>query len=252
MTHIPQASLARPHRAWEWVGSDVAEFSSLSWKKKTKFILFVDLATKLVSVGCVAEYPLNEARAESADQLIDLFTTHWLQDRPDPMWFFGDAAKSYGSKKFRDFLGDTMIGDLIGPGQAPEGHGDVEIMIKLIKTTARIIHKEKPALNPMVCIKLSVAAHNALETVRGYSPFQWAYGRSNPIVERALRAATSGMESNSTKDDFMTLLQERDLAETAYRKSKALTRLSILQNTKSRQPLKDYNTGEKKGGFKSR
>ena len=74
------------------------------------------------------------------------------------------------------------------------------------------------------------------ESVAGYSPYQWAYGRNDGEIAEDEKLWQHGLSYRDAKHDFTVLARNRAEAEECYRRSKALERLSILKNSKVRQP----------------
>ena len=62
-------------------------------------------------------------------------------------------------------------------------HGLVESAIRDIKMTASAIHLEQPTLNPQLSLMLACAAFNSTEYTKGYSSFQWCYGKDYVITD---------------------------------------------------------------------
>ena len=134
-------------------------------------------------------------------------------------------------------------GLLLTPGQAPWAHGIVESCMKRIKRTFYILQHEDPARNVKAALAMAVRAANVCENVAGFSPMQWAYGRADGSLEPD-KFFSLGITTEDKNTDFVDLIQGRSKAEHAYRRAKALERISILHNTKVRQQLREYALGE--------
>jgi len=63
-------------------------------KKKARFLLMIDLATKLRVVSVIKTYPELVMQSESAEEVIESFTTSWLAHFPKPQTVIADNAKS--------------------------------------------------------------------------------------------------------------------------------------------------------------
>ena len=76
--------------------------------------------------------------------------SHWLQDKPKPVWMVCDSARSFASKKFVQDAAESGIGEHLTPGQAPWAHGELEHTVKIIKDTvsgcAKECHEERFAV----------------------------------------------------------------------------------------------------------
>ena len=87
-------------------------------------------------------------------------------------------------------------------------------------------------------------AANTCENIAGFTPYQWAQGHSDGDVPESERMYRHGLSGRDAKDDWATLTRHRQDAEGYYRRAKALERLSILKNSKVRQPIKEYAIGD--------
>ena len=85
-------------------------------------MVYVDLATKLVTVDVLMLYDRSKARAESGDQLLQSFATTSLQDRPRPEWVYADSGKGFDCTVFREFCGSVRCGLVLTPGHRLHGH----------------------------------------------------------------------------------------------------------------------------------
>ena len=59
--------------------------------------------------------------------------------------------------------------------------------VKDVKMTASAIQTDQPTLEPKVTLMLACAALNATEYTKGYSSFQWAYGKDYVLTDEDLR-----------------------------------------------------------------
>ena len=97
------------YRAWQAVTVDVAEWNIPGSKKKAKFALFMDMATKLRVVQPLLVYEVLAMQAESTDEVIQAFSERWLGVFPKPEVVIFDAAYSFASEKMHDFLASVNI-----------------------------------------------------------------------------------------------------------------------------------------------
>ena len=75
------------------------------------------------------------------------------------------------------FLSDTGV-QLAPPAEKESwAHGQIEAAMKDVKMTASAIQLGSPTQDPVITLHLTVAALNSTEYVKGYSSFQWCYGR---------------------------------------------------------------------------
>ena len=98
---VPNASTNPLPEPWTHVGLDVGEWPVPEWNLKVKFVLYVDLATKMKVVDVLLRYPFHELKTESADAVIKSFSLHWLARSPKPLFLIPDNAKSLRARVCR-------------------------------------------------------------------------------------------------------------------------------------------------------
>ena len=102
------------------------------------------------------------------------------------------------------------------------------------------IQTENPDQDPEVSLVLAAGALNSTEYVSGFSSYQWCFGRDYTISEEDSR----NFAQLSERETYSNLVAARQKAEDAARKSRAQRILSKLNNTRVRQPLRDYKPTE--------
>ena len=105
--------------------------------------------------------------------------------------------------------------------------------------TASDIQLGSPSQDPTITLHLAIAALNSTEYVKGYSSFQWCYGKDYSITDEDVRAFATLPESPD--DDYARLVQLRQNAEQVARKTRALRVLSKLSNSTVRQPIRTFH-----------
>ena len=115
-------------------------------------------------------------------------------------------------------------------------HGVVESAVKDVKMTASAIQTDQPTLEPKVTLMLACAALNATEYTKGYSSFQWAYGKDYVLTDEDLRTFKDVSKSDASMS-YEALVRARLEAEAVARKTRSLRVLSKLKNSKVRQLL---------------
>ena len=122
---VPGASTYEVPKAWAVLGLDTAEIPVPSHDLKLKFLLILDLATKMRKTVVIDRYAFNECKMESAKKVIEAISVHWLQDKPKPQWIVPDSANTFRSKEFREFCEDVGIGLAFPPEKEPWARGEV-------------------------------------------------------------------------------------------------------------------------------
>ena len=239
-SQIPPASTRSDWKAWQAVGMDVAEWQVPGSKNKVKFLLMMDLATKLRTVQPLLEYPNMEMKAERADHIIQAFTERWLSMFPKPEMVILDNGKSFTSEKLNEFFREINVAVYYPPEKEPWAHGIIEAGVQDVKRTATLIHMEMLDQPPGHSLVLATSALNSTEYTAGFSSQQWAFGQHYSLSDEDHRTF---MQMSPTTD-FARLVQARQLAEEIAVKSRAKRVLGKLSNTLVRQPLRTYSPME--------
>ena len=235
---VPPASTTPFYQAWEAISADAGEWVVPGSKMKVKFILFMDLATKLRVVYPVKIYEVLAMQAESAEDVIMGLSERWLSSFPKPKLLVMDAAKTFSSERMHAFLSSVNIIPHFVAEKEPWAHGVTEANVQDVKHTASAIHKEALDQHPFISLYLAVSALNSTEVTAGYSAYQWAYGQQFQITDEDAR--TFAVIPKDPSYDYARLLAAREEAEIIAKKTKARRVLSKLANTTVRQPLREF------------
>ena len=142
-------------------------------------------------------------------------------------------------------MADFCSGLDICPGYSPEkeawAHGVTERAVNEVKDSASILLEDNADYSPEVALLLSCAANNSVETVKGYAPFQWAYGKITDLSMEQLIQARSDADP---QQEFHKLMTNRMAAEATARKVRAQRALTKPSNATVRQPLRTFNMGD--------
>ena len=233
---VPPASTHAMYAAWEAVGVDSGEWVPPGSRVKVKFLLFMDLATKLRVVCPLFTYGFLEMRAESGGDLIRCFSERWLGVFPKPKILVLDAAKSFSSDAVHEFASNVNILLSYVAEKEAWAHGTIEAGVQDVKMTASAIYLEAMDQDPYVTLHLATSALNATEYTAGFSSYQWAYGKEYSLTDEDVRTYTAA----DFKDEFSRLVTMREQAEATAKKTRAKRVLSKLGNTTVRQPLRQY------------
>ncbi|OLP77023.1 hypothetical protein AK812_SmicGene42960 [Symbiodinium microadriaticum] len=233
---IPPAATHMMYGAWEAVGVDVGEWIPPKSRVKIKFVLFMDMATKLRVLQPLYSYGFLEMRTETANDVIKAFSERWLGNFPKPRLLIMDAAKTFSSETLHEFANDLNIQMSFVAEKEAWSHGVVEAGVQDVKMTASAIHLEALDQDPFITMYLATSALNSTEYTAGYSSFQWAYGREYSLTDEDVRT----MSAADYKDEFVKLVSARERAEAVAIRTRAQRVLSKLSNTSVRQPLRTY------------
>ena len=216
---------------------DSGEWVPPGRKVKVKFLLFMDVATKLRIVQPLYVYDFLQMKPETAKDFIKTFAERWLGIFPKPKVLLPDSAKSFASEETLDFLSGLNILVHYTAEKESWAHRTVEAAVQDFKTTASAIFLENLTLEPETALHLTASALNSTEYTAGYSAFQWAFGTAYNITDEDIRT----YHQLKPRTDFTRLILGGSEAEEVATKNRAQRVLSRLSNTTVRQPLHSYS-----------
>ncbi|CAK9031677.1 Integrase catalytic domain-containing protein, partial [Durusdinium trenchii] len=162
-------------------------------------------------------YQHGEVKVENSEMCIKAITMRWLLDKPRPKVLCPDNAKSLTSQQFVDFFGSVGIQVIHPPDREPWAHGVAENATNLVKTTASKLQFSMPDQDPALTLASATSAINNTEFNKGFTSFQWAFGRQASAGGGELRRQLmSPLDRNETEP--AKLLNQRQLAEDRARK----------------------------------
>ena len=262
---VPPISTRPAPTAWTQVVADVGEWTSVPHKCKLKFVLFVDAATHFRVAEPLTRMPISEMRQETAAQLIEVFSRRWLSDKPKPQVFIPDNGTSFVARSFQDFCSSVNIWMAPPISEESWAHGLAESCIQDVKEVMSKLQLSDPTLHPETCLFLATGALNQTEYVRGYSSYQWVYGKNFSLSDED-EVTLAQLKDDSPNAEFSKLVAKRQEAEETARSTRASRVLSRLKNSISRQPLRTFQVADlvkvwrrmvpqelhkgKRGGFK--
>ncbi|CAE7214275.1 TERC [Symbiodinium sp. CCMP2592] len=218
---VPHSMGGKP-APWQMLGMDVFEVFFPLQKRKARYLLAMCMVMRLTMVEMLWEGPMNEAGTDSGQKMVDVFAGSWLQHRPKPEWILTDPSHFWQKGASQSFVAGSVA------------NGAVETAVKAIKKTMKRLRNESSELSPRLCGHLAAAAHNQTETVKGFSPVQWAYG-SNPA---AWRREADPLEVNRNQGErpegFWKLQRWRSKAEEIHRQELAQKTFTRLHNAAPR------------------
>ena len=236
---VPRASTHPLCKAWEIVGADSSEWHVPEQKIKIKFILLIDFATKLRAVHVVKSYGLSQLLSESSEDVIKAIAEKWLADKPKPRLIVPDNSSVFTATDVNEFLTNVGIQLSLPAEKESWAHGLVESAIKDVKMTASAIQLGQPTLPPGVSLQLACAALNSTEYTKGYSSFQWCYGKDYTITDEEIRTFDS-LPDTTKHFEYEALVRARQGAEEVARRTRALRVMSKLKNSSVKQPLRTF------------
>eukprot|EP00438_Fugacium_kawagutii_P031764 Skav205351 [mRNA] locus=scaffold1956:24961:32706:- [translate_table: standard] len=240
---VPPASLGRLPRAWQVMLMDVGEMPFWHHKVKMKFMMMMDAATKYKVAVPLSTYGISKQLNESTTDVLEVVAQRWLASYPKPVAIIPDNANTMTSTAFSEFCSQNNIWLCPPASKEPWAHGLAERAIQEIKTVMEKVSLDDTSLSPSTCLALAVSGLNQADNVKGFSPFQWVFGQQFWLTDEDL-ATHAQLRDDYPFAEFSKLLTNRVMAETHARKARAENALTRLQNSSSRQPVREYRPSE--------
>ena len=240
---VPPLSMRPAPNAWSQIVADVGEFTSVPHRCKLKFVLFVDAATHFRVAEPLKRMNVTEMKQESTQEVIDAFSRRWLADKPKPEIIIPDNGTAFTSKAFSDFCSSVNIWAAPPAETESWAHGLAESTIQEVKETMGRIQTGSPELSPETCLYLATGALNQTSFVKGYSSYQWVYGKDFSFTEED-EVTLAQLRDEAPHAEFAKLVAKRKEAEDSARLTRARRVMSRLQNSISRQPLRTFTPTE--------
>ena len=224
---VPPAATHALPKAWEVVGIDTSEWTVPGLKLKARFLLIMDLATKLRTVVVLKKYPELAMHPEASEEVMEAFATAWLGQYPKPTLVVVDNAKSFSSVKFHGFFSEQNIQLHFPPEKEPWAHGVIEAAIQDLKHTATAIQLESLDNSPELTLALAASSLNSTEYTAGYSAHQWAFGRHYSITDEDVRV----WHSLDPSEEYLNVVRAPQSAEEIARRTRSQRIMSKLTNS---------------------
>ena len=181
----PVASLEAIPPTWQSIQIDQAEWSHPSDNLKYKFSVIIDEGCHLKVAKMLYHKTNNDPHRNSVwTELRDFYLEQWVCYVGKPKRVRVDSEGSWMSEAAAEFFGKESVMLEPIPGQAHWQTGLVEEAIRGLNATMTATALEHPDMGAHECLARAVAASNAREDVRGYSPLQHALGRAPDLDGR--------------------------------------------------------------------
>ena len=181
----PVASLEAIPPNWQSIQIDQAEWSHTSDNLKHKFSVIIDEGCHLKVAKMLFPMTNNDLHRNPVwTELRDFYLEQWVCYFGKPKRVRVASEGSWMSEAAAEFFGKESVLLESIPGQAHWQTGLVEEAIRGLKATMTAKALEHPDMGAHECLARAVAASNAREDVRGYSPLQHALGRTPDLDGR--------------------------------------------------------------------
>lgn len=220
---------------WETLVIDNAEFPADG--KVIHCMIMVDEASRLTCVHLLFEHEKSESRNATAEEVIKALEETWVRHYGLPSKIKLDPEGAFRSSALGLWGEERGVEILPCAAECHGQIGVVERSIQAIKSTTRQLLQGSD-LQPWPAILQACQAHNEMEKVEGYSPFQWAFGRQPSIPGR--------FHQNGYDDSWFTSsgvpgsnmagnLALRVKAQQTFLKHQAYEQISRAANAKTRR-----------------
>ena len=233
----PVAASHENREPWKTVGCDLAEWNHpISETRKVHLWICVDEATKF-TVGHVWAEGQQVGNIDGS-RVLELLQERWIAIFGRMHTLRTDPEGAWRNKEVHERLSDMQIVLDVHPGEASWQASVTENTIGIVKDTMTRIVLERPDLKATEVLAAAVLAHNEMERVRGFSPAQWALGRS-PNWDQSFFDSGNEIPDPS----FLEHLQGMETAREAWLNARNEERIKRASRSRNR-PLAHFRPGD--------
>ena len=234
-TNNPVGALQRSEVLWETLVIDNAEFPIDD--KVLHCMIMVDEASRLVCPHFLFQHHQSEHRNCSGPEAVQALQDTWVRHYGAPASIRLDPEGAFRSTELMTWASERGIEIFPCAAEAHYQISLVERTIQTVKNTTKQL-LQSGECDPWQAIIQACQAHNEMERVHGYTPYQWAFGRQPTLTGKMHDQAfddpfwTSSMVPGS---EMAANLKMRHKAQTAFLKSQAQEHISRAMNAKTRR-----------------
>ena len=208
-------------------------------------ISLMDEATDFHTAIVVREGFDGHMQNISASEFIKSISEGWLQRYPAPTILRYDEEGLFRSSQLKEFLENFGIKFEPIAGESAWQLGKHSRHLQTLKEQMNLLASELGrSFEPQQILALAVNAKNSLHNIRGYTPHQWAFGKSHGRIASFLQQHDCLPLQSSRQDlDFEEALQAEVQAQKLFLEADARRRLSRALRFRCR-PLKEFSTGQ--------
>ena len=127
-------------------------------------------------------------KAENGQDAMRAFAERWLSKFPKPKVVLMDAAKTFSSEAFPEFMSNLNILVCIVAEKESWADGVIEAVVQDVKFTASAIHWRPWNRIPWsVPLFLATSALNSTEYTAGFSSYQRTLGKKHSLSDEDIR-----------------------------------------------------------------
>ena len=167
------------------LGKESVPFKFLSWDikevtdqvNKHKYLIIIDDATRFTRAIKVLSIPKAQHKNVTTHDVLEAFESGWEEIFGLPTELRHDPEGAFVSTEMIEKMSQKGVQVCTTAGEAHWQNGLCERVIQTIFSSAARISSEQ-GMAVTRAVALATAAHNHLDIVHGFSPSQWALGRS--------------------------------------------------------------------------
>ena len=231
-----RASFHRSDTLWHTLQIDNAQFKVGT--QVVNVMLLVDEASTFMVPHLLHRLEEGEHENATAEQVVEALQSSWVRFFGHPSVLRLDPEGAFRSRLLEDFCSTRDI-DL--QPCAAEAHYQIGVVERSIGTIRKSVERfmRSNAVDPWEAIVTMCAAHNEVGKVAGFSPSQWALGRSLGLDEKrheSFRDGTSLHTAQKVSEEQVHQTMEMRLkAEAEYRKNMAQEAINRAWNSKAQK-----------------
>ena len=235
-TPASKASFHRADTLWHTLQVDNAVFRVGT--RTYHIMVMVDEASTFMVPHFLAVTEEDEHENATGGQVVNALQESWIRFFGYPSVIRLDPEGAFRSRVLEDYCASR---DIELEPCAAEAHHQIGVVERSIGTLRKSVERylRAEASEPWAAIMAMCAAHNEMARVGGFSPCQWALGRSPGLDEKMHTSGRDGTSLHAAQRDpheeVSRNLAVRLKAEEMYRKQMAQDAINRAWNSQSRK-----------------
>ncbi|CAJ1330372.1 unnamed protein product, partial [Effrenium voratum] len=235
-TPASKASFHRADTLWHTLQVDNAVFRVGT--RTYHIMVMVDEASTFMVPHFLAVTEEDEHENATGGQVVNALQESWVRFFGYPSVIRLDPEGAFRSRVLEDYCASR---DIELEPCAAEAHHQIGVVERSIGTLRKSVERylRAEASEPWAAIMAMCAAHNEMARVGGFSPCQWALGRSPGLDEKMHTSGRDGTSLHAAQRDpheeVSRNLAVRLKAEEMYRKQMAQDAINRAWNSQSRK-----------------
>ena len=235
-TPLTKVALEKEDVLWRTLQMDSFYMRHKGWVHH--FLLLLDEASSFGVVKEIKCHVEEESENISTAEVLGTLEESWCQYFGLPARIRCDAEGAFRGLSFSQWCSERGIDLQHTPAEHHSTTGDVERAIGSLRWKMETFLRNEPT-SPKRAAHAMMQAHNHVARVGGYSPSQWALGRSESAPESIPLLCSQGTPGHVMQENLRLRLE----AEHLHAKLSAEARISRAMNSRSK-PVKQFLPGD--------